>query len=58
MEITTSDTGSASVTLNQAETELWESDTEEGRELRSEIRGRMSERVEVYSFDGITLDAW
>ncbi len=46
-------------TLSAAQTRLWEADTAEGREFRSDVRKAPSMgHVEVLSFDGVTLDAW
>jgi len=49
-------------TLTKAETELWESaDDRIVDEFRREVRGEdypVGTHVEIYSHDGITLDAW
>ena len=45
-------------TLTETETALWESDDAiERDDFRAEIRASM-ESGEIYSHDGITLDAW
>ena len=59
-------TTTASRTLTQYETELWESDDARVRDdFRRAVRCGMNCRyifegthIEVYSYDGITLDAW
>ena len=49
-------------TLTRRETALWESpDDRVVDEFRAEVRGEdypVGAHVEVYSYDGITLDAW
>ena len=47
-----------SITLTKEQTVLWESEVE-GKELRVSIRNQHTAgHVEVYSNDGIVLDAW
>lgn len=57
---TSNDTTPTFITLTKAETALWESeDAIERDDFRRMIRSENSHRcVEIYSHDGITLDAW
>ena len=50
-----------SKTLTPSETALWESGGAHGQDFRSAVRGSFrgaGDHVEVYSYDGIVLDAW
>lgn len=47
-----------SLTLSEAETAAWEDDGPDGDTYRAQVRGEHTGPTEIYSHDGITLDAW
>jgi hypothetical protein len=51
---------SETITLNEPQTALWERDDKVGEAFRRAVRTapRHERHVEVYSHDGVLLDAW